>query len=213
MWLRASHAVIACVATVFSVPVVAEDCPAKEVEYALRGRIEIRDTPMGRGDGTYDIGPGRAVLRFEGTTVTMLSYTMREYFTVQSRTAFWKTAVTTNTHSSATPDACGVVARGTLVGNTVRWQTPVRGYRTDGTLTCNGSFCGDFGVPPPGESQLHIGPTPTRFSDFVFSRDMKSFTMAMTPATKTEMPKQTSAVTSSGRELRRTCAQPKPCAP
>src|SRR6185369_4385204 len=104
-----------------------------------------------------------------------------EAFTVKTRTAFWKTEVTTNTTSKATPDACGVVATGTLVGNTVRWQTPVRGYRTDGTLTCTGSFCGDFGVPPAGESQLHIGPADTKFSDFVFAPDRQTFTMPKTP--------------------------------
>lgn len=212
MWLRAPYAVLAGLAALLSAPADAEDCPTSEVEYALSGRIEVRDTPMGRGDGTYDIGPGRTVLRFEGTNVKMLSYTMREYFTVRSKTAFWKTSVTTNTNSSATPDACGVVATGTLVGNTVHWETPVRGYRTDGVLTCLGSFCGDFGVPPPGESQLHIGPEPTRFNDFVFSRDWKTFTMPKTPATKTEMPKQTSSVSTTGREVRRTCVSPKPCA-
>ena len=216
MWLRASHAILAGVAGVLSAPALVSatpvGCPATEAEYALSGTLQLSDTPMGLGNGTYDIGPGRAVLRFEGKSVTMLSYTMREYFTVQTRTAFWKTAVTTNTHSSATPDACGVVAKGTLVGNTVHWLTPIRAYRTDGTLTCNGSFCGDFGAPPAGDSPFHVGPAPTRFNDFVFSRDWKTFTMAKTFATKTDVPKQTSAVTTSGRELWRTCAQPRPCA-
>jgi len=211
MWLRASHVLLASVAALLSAAVSAEECPTKEIDYVMTGRLEIRDTPMGRGDGTYPIGPGRTVLRFEGSSVKMLAYTMHESFTIRKRTVFWTTTVTTTTDSAATPDACSVVAEGDVIGHTVRWRTPVRGYHTDGVLTCSGSFCGDFGVPPPGESQLHIPPAPQKLSDFVFSPDWKTFTMAKTPGVKTEMPKQSSAVSTSGREVRRTCVSPKPC--
>jgi hypothetical protein len=186
-------------------------CAATEVEYALAANLELTGTPLGQGDGVYPIGPGRMVLRFEGRDVKMLSYTMRERFTVQTKTLFWTTTVTTEAQSKATPDACSIAAEGTFDGKRIRWRTPVREYRTDGTLTCSGAFCGQFGAPPPGQSPLHIGPEPQRFSDFVFSANAKTFTMANTKGPTTEMPKQSSAVAVSGREVRRACVQVTPC--
>ena len=103
-------------------------------------------------------------------------------------------------------------AEGTLVNQTVRWAGPVRGYRTDGTLTCNGSLCGSFGAPPAGRSELHIGPGPVTFNSFELARDMKTFTMATALVSKTSMPKQTGFVALGGRETKRSCAPAKPCA-
>jgi len=190
----------------------ATPCPASESEYTLAANLQLSDTPMGVADGVYPIGPGKTVLRFEGRNVKMLSYTMRESFTVRTKVAFWTTTVKMEAQSTATPNACSIAAEGTLHGRTVHWRTPVSGYRTDGTLTCSGSFCGQFGAPPPGQTPLHIGPAPATFGDFVFAPDFKTFTMASTPGVKTEMPKQTSSVSNSGREVRRTCVSVQPCA-
>ncbi len=192
-------------------------CNAIEVRYTLAANLQLTDTPMGQGDGIYPIGPGTAVLRYEnkggapGGAVTMVSYHMRELFTIHAKALFWSTDVTTDTHTRATPDACSVAARGALSGRTLRWSTPVSGYRTDGTLTCKGSLCGKFGAPPPGQTPLHIGPGLVQFGPFNFSPDMKTFSMQNTQVSKTEMPKQTGSIALSGREVGRSCVQVQPC--
>jgi len=186
-------------------------CDAFEIEYALSANLTLRDTPMGEGNGTYTIGPGRVVLRFEnrggapGGAVQMLAYTMREYFVINSKTLFWTTSVTTDTRTAVTPNTCAVTAEGQLANRTLSWRTPVRGYHTDGTLTCTGSLCGKFGAPPPGQSELHIPPNPVLFGPFELSADAKTFTMIPTQVAKTDMPKQTSFLGLAGREVRRTC--------
>jgi hypothetical protein len=193
-------------------------CGGWDVEYNLSARLELDDTPMGEGDGVYTIGPGHAVLRFEdrdgqpGGTVNMISYSMREHFVIKSKTLFWTTTVTTDTKTRATPDVCSSAAEGTLTDHTLVWKTPVRGYRTDGTLECDGSLCGKFGAPPPGKTELHIGPGPVPFRSFDFAADRTTFAMAKTQVSKTEMPKQTGFLALAGRETKRTCVQAKPCA-
>ena len=192
-------------------------CDAWEVEYALSANLQLRDTPMGEGDGIYRIGPGSVVVRFEdrggrpGGSAKMLSYRMREYFQITSKTLFWTTSVTTDTRTDTIPDQCAVVAEGKLVDRVLRWSTPVRGYHTDGTLTCDGSLCGKFGAPPPGRSELHIPPGPVQFSPFQYSADLKTFTMANTFVSKTSMPKQTGYVALAGREMRHSCVPIREC--
>lgn len=187
-------------------------CTGWEIEYVLAANLELSDTPLGQGDGVYPIGPGRVVLRFEdrdgqpGGVAAMTSYEMREHFTVTSRALLWTTTVVTDTQTRATPDGAGIVARGVLSRRTLAWSTPVAGYRTDGTLTCEGTLCGKFGAPPPGRSELHIGPGPVQFRSFDLARDLKTFTMASTYVAKTDVPKQTAHVALSGREVRRSCA-------
>jgi hypothetical protein len=202
-------------------PVAADDppvaCGGWDVEYNLSARLQLTDTPMGEGDGIYTIGPGRAVLRFEdrngepGGTVNLISYAMREHFVIKSKTLFWTTTVTTSTNTRVTPDVCASAAEGSLVDRTIFWRTPVRGYRTDGTLACDGSLCGKFGAPPPGTSELHIGPGPVAFNPFDFSPDRKTFNMSKAQVSKTDMPKQTGFVAIAGRETKRTCVAAKPC--
>ena len=211
---RSSQAVLASTVALLSASAFADaaPCAATEVEYTLAANLQLSDTPMGVADGVYPIGPGKTVLRFEGRNVKMLSYTMRESFTVHTTVAFWTTTVKMDAQSTATPNACSIAAEGTLEGRTIHWRTPVSGYRTDGTLTCSGAFCGQFGAPPRGQSPLHIGPAPAKFGDFVFAPDFETFTMAKTAGQKTEVPKQTSTVSNSGREVRRTCVGPQPCA-
>ena len=191
-------------------------CAAWDVEYALSANLTLRDTPMGAGNGTFVIGPGATVLRFDGAgrdqqTVKMLAYRMTEQFTIDATALFWKTRVRTDTRTTATPDPCSIAAEGTMKGRSLVWSTPVRGYRTDGTLTCEGSMCGTFGAPPPGTSELHHPPRPVQFSPFEFSPDGKTFSMAATFVTKTDSPKQTGYLGLSGREIRRTCVAPRPC--
>ncbi len=196
---------------------VSEACNAWDVEYSLAANLRLAETPLGQGDGVYAIGPGAVVLRFDNQDgaprgrVKMLSYTMQEHFTVVAKTLFWKTTVITDTRTAATPDRCWSAAEGALGDGAVRWSSPVRGYRTDGVLTCEGSLCGKFGAPPEGTSELHIAPHPVQFSPFVLGKDLKTLTMAQTLVSKTEVPKQTGYVAIAGREVRRSCRAVPPC--
>ncbi|HEY1955981.1 MAG TPA: hypothetical protein VGH28_10210 [Polyangiaceae bacterium] len=182
------------------------------VDYALDENLELTGTPMGRGNGVFPTGPGKVVLRFDGPRVSMLSYAMRERFTVKAHTVGWTTTVTSDLTTVATPDACSGAAEGVLEGRTIRWTTPVRGVHTDGTITCSGSFCGKFGAPAPGERPFHIAGTSVRYSPFVLSADSKTFTMQKTHVSDTTSPKQSSSIALAGREVRRTCAPLPPCA-
>jgi hypothetical protein len=185
-------------------------CDAWEVEYALTAAIELSETPMGQGDGVYPIGPGRMTLRFEdrggqpGGRVKLIAYDMQQSFTVVSKTLFWKTTVQTKAQTLGVLDACGE-PEGVLAANVVSWKTPINRFRTDGTLTCDGSFCGKFGAPPAGESPLHIGPNPVLLQPLRFSGDMKTFSMAKTFVARMDAPKQTTHLTLAGRETGRSC--------
>ncbi len=193
----------------------APPCEAIEVEYALSANLQLSDTPMGQGDGIYAIGPGVAVVRFEqrggvpAGAAKLVGYEMTERFRIDSRTLFWKTHVLNDSKTTVAHDACGVSASGALSGRTLTWTTDVKGARTDGTTTCDGSLCGSFGAPPAGTSPLHIAPHDTRFSPWVFGADMKTFTMPKTWMARSESPRFTSHLALAGREVRRTCA-PRP---
>jgi len=139
-----------------------------DVEYAITGDLDLH----AHGEHTVALGPGKLVLRFHGNEVVLLSYTMHETFTISGSAGPIKTHVTTD--ADATSRA---VMHGTLEGNVVRWREPLRGFRTDGTLTCAG-FCGKFGLPPHGASPFHVGAADQTFAAFVFDPDMKTFTMA-----------------------------------
>jgi len=192
-------------------------CDAWRIEYATNVNLKMSDTPMGAGDGVYKAGTGSLVLRFEnqngqpGGHVDMLQYRTREAFTVVSKALFWTTKVKTRTTTRATPNACGVVASGTLQENALNWSSPVRGCRTDGTLECEGSLCGKFGAPPAGVSDLHVPSHPVLFKPFRFGKDLKTFKMAYAFAAKTEAPKQASHIALSGREVSRTCVAAPSC--
>ena len=194
----------------------AEPCDAFEVEYALGANLLLTETPDGKGDGLYRVGPGKTVLRFEneggvpGGKVKMLTYEMHEHFVVQSSAFLWHSDFTSITDTSVTPNACAA-AQGTFVGRTLRWTTPLVGYRTDGAVECRGSLCGKGGAPPPGKGELHLGPGPVPFSPFEFSPDRTTFTMKSTRVSKSESPKLTAHIALSGREVRRSCVQVQPC--
>jgi hypothetical protein len=191
-------------------------CDAWRVEYALAGSLELTDTPLGQGDGVHPVGPGTLVLRFEnhggqpGGRVKLVSYEMRQAFQVAARTLFGKTTVTTDATTRKAPD-CGLPGEGLLDGRSLGWSAQVGGFRTDGFLTCEGTFCGKFGAPPAGRSALTTGPDAVQFMPFLFSADMKTFTMASTLVARSDSPKQTSHLVLAGRETARTCADAKTC--
>lgn len=157
------------------------------------------------------------VLRFEskggvpGGAVEMLTYRMHEHFVVHSTALFWNSDFTSITDTRVTPNACAVVAQGVLAGRSIRWSTPLRAYRTDGEVTCRGSLCGKGGAPPPGETDVNLGPGPVWFKSFDFAPDIKTFTMQDTQVSKTESPKLTASIALFGRETRRSCVEMRSC--
>lgn len=189
-------------------------CAAWDVEYALGGTLAIRNTRMGAGDGDHTIGPGTLTLRYESAqpapgSVRMTGYSMKSFFTVEAKALVFNTKVTTDTQTVAA-GSCSV-AEGTLAKTRLSWNGPVRGYKTDGTLTCDGSMCGKFGAPPQGKSEYHTPAENVTFGSFDFAADMKTFTMAASQVSKSESPQQTTYLALSGRESKRTCLATKPC--
>jgi hypothetical protein len=205
------------VASADPAPAPPPPCDAWEVDYSLAATVVISDTPMGAGDGSYPNGPGHLKLRFDnqggqpGGQVKMLDYSMKDNFTVVSKALAWETRVTADTTTKATPDACGVEASGALDGKAVRWNGTVNGMRSDGAVICSGSFCGKFGGPPEGRSEMHVPPHAVSFKPFTFAADMKTFSMPLTEVTKQSSPSSTSSVTLSGREVRRSCVAVRAC--
>jgi hypothetical protein len=198
-------------------PPSSSPCDAWEIEYTLAGNLKLTDTPLGQGDGLYPVGPGTAVLRFEdrsgqpGGRAKLLRYSMKQGVTVTASAIFFTAKVVSETVTRALPDACGVDGEGTLNGSTLAWGGPIHAFKSDGTIHCEGSLCGKFGAPPPGDSPLHIGPNPVQLQAFQFGSDLKTFTMPSTFVSKTDDPKQTAYLAISGREVKRSCVPVKPC--
>jgi hypothetical protein len=188
-------------------------CNVRDVEYAVSANLRVTGTIMGAGDGDYTIGPGKIVLHFDdraaqggaGSNVTMVSYEMLQHFLVVSKALFWTTKVMTDVHSEGTPGASAGVAQGAYSERSIRWMNVAKSFRSDGSLTCDGSLCGMFGAPQPGRSELHMGPSTMTFKPFQFSPDMTTFSMQPVLTSKTSSPQQESYVALSGRETRRTC--------
>jgi len=194
-------------------------CEAWEVEYELSAEVQLSDTLMGAGDGVHRIGPGKVVLRFDdhggrpAGHAVMLSYEMQDGFTVESSALFWRTMVTNATRTTATPAACGVVAAGELSAQTLHWTSAIHGVRTDGMVTCAGLFCGKFGAPPEGTSEVHTAAHEVLFEPFLLGEELKTFSMAYSVVSKMESPRQTSRIALEGREVRRACVAVAPCNP
>ena len=194
-----------------------EACNAWEVEYGLNANLRISDTTMGAGNGTWPIGPGTAVVRYEnvngqpGGAARLLAYRMRDHFTIKTSILLASATVTPESVTQTTPNACGVSADGALAGRSLKWKTPWSGLRSDGTIHCEGGLCGKFGAPPSGDSPVHIPPHPAQFKSFDFSEDRKTFTSDWSVSSHQASPSQTSSVQLAGRETKRTCVVAKAC--
>ncbi len=183
-------------------------CAVTEVQYDLAANLKITDTMMGAGDGVHRIGPGRVVVRFDDRSevrrASLVSYDLRQSFTVESTVLFWATRVKSNLYMSASR-APASVAEGTMDGRTLRWDGRASGVRTNGTLDCDGSMCGKFGAPPAGTSEVHEGPVSIELEPFQFGADMKTFTMPFAVISRSDSPKERTLVSIAGREAQRAC--------
>jgi hypothetical protein len=184
----------------------ADSCSAFDVDYALATSTELRNTRMGAGDGVYPSGSGTLRLRIDAPSsattrgARLLSFEAHDRFEVVAHAVFWVTRIVTDAHNTLHP---GPGAAGTLRDGVITWSTRMPGYRSDGTLTCEGAMCGRFGAPPPGVSPFHEGPSDVTFSPFVFSRDQRTFTM--TSALVSSTSERSVLIALSGREIARSC--------
>lgn len=188
-----------------------DGCVSFDVDYATASNLQLRNTRLGAADGVYPSGTGTMRLRIEGApgapahAVRLLSYDNRGRISIVTHALLWTTTVVTDARNTVRSAGDQGAARGTLRDGVVSWSTKVTGYRSDGTMTCDGTMCGRFGAPPPGSSPLHDGPYDIDFRPFVFSHDMRTFTMDY--ALVSRAPEQTSYVSISGREVSRTCVR------
>jgi hypothetical protein len=186
-----------------------QPCDAWRVEYALAANLTLTDTPHRSGDGTYRVGPGRAVLLFRGQDVQLLGYSMQEHFPVQPRSIVGSADIDVNLVTRS-DEGCGV-AHGVLQGNVLHWTSRVRNYRSDGTTTCEGGLCGKFGAPKEGTNPWGLRPQDVTFGSFTFAPDGKTFTMPNTFVETSKDPQQTAHVALAGREVRRECVPANTC--
>ncbi len=194
-------------------------CNTWEVEYSLAAVVQLSDTAMGAGDGTHAIGPGKVVLHFSndsgklGPDVKLMTYEMTDQFTVNAHVFGVGTTVTNDTKTHTTPNICGVSSQGTFTEreHIVRWNMLWNGMHTDGKVRCNGSMCGRMGAPPSGESDVHTPAHPVAFKAFEYGPDMKAFHMDYSVTAKSTTPSQTSRITFTGRETKRSCIYVRPC--
>ncbi len=123
-------------------------CETWVVDYDLMpAQFDIRGTPFGVGDATEDVGPGHLRLAFPDDggdlgrgAVAMREYTLKLDFTVSD--------VHTDITMESGPVECGV-AGGTFDGRAIAWSTPIAGYHSHGSVTCNASeiVCGFANLP------------------------------------------------------------------
>jgi len=157
-----------------------EPCESWLIEYDIDGsEFEIRNTPFGAGDAINQVGPGRLQLRFPGDEagpqagdVVMLQFSLDMTFAVSM--------VETDVTITSGPADCGV-AMGSRTSSVVTWSSPIAGYRSQGTITCNAGelLCGAAGLPvgePVTQDETHDQP----LMPFVFADEdnFTHFTMA-----------------------------------
>jgi hypothetical protein len=182
-------------------------CPAWDVTYAVSARLRITDTPMAAGDGEHPIGPGTFVVQVDRaqSRVQVVSLELKERFTVHPKALLWNATVVTDANARATADASGFAGMGTFANGTLRWAGPIHGYRTDGSLVCEGSLCGKFGAPPAGRSELHWPPSSVPFQPLRFGENGATFQMPYSLVAQSDSPKQKTYLSIAGREIHRTC--------
>jgi hypothetical protein len=195
-----------------------DPCLVSDVDYTVKGSLQIKDTQFGAADGVYPLGGGTVRIRFERSaadapmTARLMSYDFDTDLTVKAAIAFWSTTVVTQAHTTV-DQSCDGASTGVVDAGDVVWRTPARGYRSDGTIHCEGNVCGQFGAPVPGASPLHESPS-VKFRPFHFAGDHRTFTMPYTLVSHSDSPRQTALLALAGRETHRSCVPaPASCQP
>jgi hypothetical protein len=136
---------------------------------------------------------------------TLVRFDLPEHFAIRPNAVLWRATLVTDTAAHATPDANGVAASGRWFGpGVLQWDAPLRNYRSDGALTCEGSLCGKFGAPPPGRSELHEA-RPVQLQPFHFDREGQTFQMGFALVSSSDAPRQRTYLALAGRRTASTC--------
>lgn len=140
------------------------------VVYELAGtEFDIRNSPLGLGDGTYPVGPGYLVIDYSASggalvdgPVQMRSFSLVEEFVATNPGA----TVVADLFAEANFSGAQTDATGTLASGTLTWGETFP-YKVVGTNTCTGNFCGlagfTAGVPRDDSDEY-----PVTFSAFTF---------------------------------------------
>jgi hypothetical protein len=192
-------------------PSSSESCAQWELAYATTGTLRVKETPMAAGDGVFPVGPGTLVLRVDAhaARVTMKEFQLRERFVIHPSAMMWNANIVTDVAARALSDGDRAVAVGSkTAAGVVLWTEPIGTYRSDGTLTCDGSLCGKFGAPRTGRSELHQVSRTVRLEPLRFDRDGRTFQMDFALVSSSESPHQRTYLALAGRLTARTCIEP-----
>lgn len=183
----------------------------------------LRGTMFEIGDGNFNIGPGTATVRFENVDGKPRGKAYLLAFEIQID--FSQPPATTNIVGTFGHEydagPCGSSAVGNLAGDTLTWSdftgTAVgtdlapnaHAYFIDGTVTCDGALCGQFGAPPQGTTPNTGGPDDVRFEPWTFAADGSTF---FTPAFIYQQDaNSTTSIQIYGAELSRECQSVPAC--
>jgi len=144
--------------------------------------------------------------------VALLGLELTTKFVVTTTALGFKMRIATNGVVSFTPDACGVVAHGTLKDATITWHDKGRGYVSRGTMECSGALCGKLGSPRAGRSQFRRGPRDLALKLFKLHDGVARFSTGFIEVERRKEPSQTVLLKLEGRETQRQCI-PKPTCP
>ena len=188
----------------------AQECGAWQVEYSVSGNLQLSDTPMGAGNGTYRVGPGRMVLRFAGGSVALLSYEMPERFGIESKRCLDHAREHRRDGESHTRGMRSRPERD-HARNDARLVVEARrlSHRRDGRVP--GVDVRQVRGAATGTSPLHIGPSSIALQPFEFSRDGKTFTIGIGLRVEDRRASANGPLSLSGREVRRSCAPQQTC--
>ena len=140
------------------------------VVYDLEGvQLDIRNTPLGLGNGSYVIGPGYIVIDYPASGGALVdgAVQMRRFSLVQDFTTATSSArVDADLFSESNFSGVQTLATGTLAAGVITW-TQSFPYKLTGTNTCTGNFCGlagfEEGVPTDEARE-----DPVTFAPFTF---------------------------------------------
>jgi hypothetical protein len=191
-----------------AVDAVPGHCAVSEVRYVTSGILHIAETKMGAGDGYFPVGPGTLVLRVDAHTghVELAAFELHERFAIRPNAALWSATVTTDAWAHLAPNARPADVQGRLAGDGVlHWSAPLRSYRSDGALVCDGTLCGKFGAPASGRTELHAATAEVRLEPLRLARDGATFQMDYTLVSESQSPHQKTYLALAGRRAQESC--------
>jgi hypothetical protein len=195
--------------------VLAATAPADvwRITYDLTGStLKIAGTPLGAGDGTFNIGPGEIVLEFAndgGTPDTGLCAMTYLGIDVEFTSGNAVAQVDSDLFVFADYDTTALNSRGIFESGSLSWIDMVP-YRTVGTNLCNGTLCAAGGLPN-GTPVTRDDAVTLSFNPFVFETGGPAagagFTMAeLVVSTEDDITTSLSLVgTEQSRELLEDC--------